>query len=81
MPLSLPKRLTDPRAPALAALLLALILRTWLVLAWPENYAFDGFQRWAGRDHLLVREWLPLTQSVVWVVHREGGGVVAMKLA
>jgi hypothetical protein len=81
MPLSLPKRLTDPRAPALAALLLALILRTWLVLAWPENYAFDGFQRWAGRDHLLVRDWLPLTQSVVWVVHRAGGGVVAMKLA
>jgi len=49
----------------LSAFSVAFGARLAVVLLTPIPYAFDAFQRWAGRDHLLVRDWLPLTQSLV----------------
>lgn len=65
----------------LVAFVVALLPRLALMWQVPEIYGFDGYQRWAGRDHLLVRDWLPATQSVIWAVTRLGGGPVAAKLA
>lgn len=49
----------------LCAFAVAFGARVAVVLLTPIPYAFDAFQRWAGRDHLLVRDWLPLTQTLV----------------
>jgi hypothetical protein len=47
----------------------------------PANYSFDGFQRWAGRDHVLVQAWLPVTQAVIALVSAAGGGVIPTRIA
>ena len=36
-----------------------------LIVLYPGIFAFDGFQRWAGRAHFLIRDWLPATQSLI----------------
>lgn len=38
----------------------------------PDVFAFDGFQRWAGRDHLLIRDWLPATQLIIFISAKLG---------
>ena len=44
---------------------MALISRLALIFLYPGIFAFDGFQRWAGRTHFLIRDWLPATQSLI----------------
>ncbi len=67
--------------PALAAFVLGLTSRLVLIAGWPGNYSFDAFQRWGGRDHLLVQSWLPATQSVIYAVAGLGGDVLAARIA
>ena len=68
-----------PWAAPLACLLVALALRLLLVALVPGNWHYDGYQRWAGRDHLVVQVWLPATQLLVWVVAKLGGGLMALR--
>lgn len=63
------------------ATVLAFAARVWLVLRFPNNFAFDGWQRWSGREHLLVQDWLPAVQAVIFVVAKLGGGVQVTRLA
>lgn len=65
----------------LVAFLLALGARLALLRATPLPFAFDAFQRWAGRDHLLVRDWLPATQAVIGGVAALGGSHDAARAA
>ena len=58
-----------------------LAVRWALIAAYPENYSMDAYQRWGGRHHLLVQDWLPATQSVVWMVAKLGGGIDTMRIA
>lgn len=57
---------------AAAAFALALAWRVALVLAYPGNYAFDGLQRWSGREHVLVQSWLPALQALLVVCDAVG---------
>lgn len=61
--------------PAAVAFFASLAWRACILVLWPTAYAFDGYQRWAGRDHLLVQDWLPATQSIIWLVATLGGGI------
>ena len=36
----------------------------------------DAYQRWGGRAHLLVQDWLPATQTMVWGMASLGGGIM-----
>jgi hypothetical protein len=54
--------------------------RAALIGAVPSNYSFDGFQRWAGRSHLLVQDWLPLTQSILVGNEALGGDLSSARL-
>ena len=56
-------------------------VRWALIAAYPENYSMDAYQRWGGREHVLVQDWLPVTQGLVWAVAKLGGGIDAMRLA
>ncbi len=67
--------------PAAVAFGVTLALRLGLLAAFPGNYSFDGFQRWAGRDHVLVQAWLPVTQLVIAGVAALGGGVLSARVA
>ena len=58
---------------ALSAFGVALAARLALIAATPTPFAFDAFQRWAGREHVLVRDWLPATQVVIDLVAALGG--------
>lgn len=77
--MSAPDRAIGPAA--LAVALTALVARVAVITRWPDPYAFDAYQRWAGREHLLVKDWLPATQAVIWAVAGLGGGVEAARLA
>jgi hypothetical protein len=59
----------------------ALVLRLVLLAQYAGNYSFDGFQRWAGRDHVLVQAWLPATQAVINAVAALGGGIIEARVA
>lgn len=73
---TLPARVRDVvGGPIVLATALAFLARVWLVLRFPNNFAFDGWQRWAGREHVLVQDWLPTVQAVIFVVAKLGGGV------
>lgn len=61
--------------PLLLALVAGVAARVWLILRFPNNFAFDGWQRWAGRDFVLVQDWLPVVQAVIVAVAHAGGGV------
>jgi hypothetical protein len=63
------------------ALISALGVRLVLIHAYPDNFSMDGYQRWAGREHLLVQDWLPATQAIVHTVASLGGGVEQMRWA
>jgi hypothetical protein len=57
-----------------------LLVRALLIVSVPVNFSFDGFQRWAGREHLLVQVWLPLTQSIVAAAVAGGAGIEGTRL-
>lgn len=70
----------NARVAALTAFVLGWGVRIFLVLRWPVPYSFDGFQRWAGRDHLLIQDWLPFTQTIIWGVTRLGADLSATRI-
>lgn len=67
--------------PPVVAFFASLSWRGCILVLWPTAYAFDGYQRWAGRDHILVQDWLPATQSVIWLVASLGGGIREGRIA
>lgn len=78
---SLPGRYRDLLThPVALATAFALVARIWIILRFPNNYAFDGWQRWAGREHVLVQDWLPVVQLVIFVVAKLGGGVQVTRI-
>lgn len=64
--------------PPVAAFVWGMLARLWVIWLFPANYSFDAYQRWAGRDHVLVQGWLPATQSLVWAVAQLGGGLTTL---
>ena len=68
-------------SPTAVGFLLALAVRLVIIGSAPWNFSFDGYQRWAGRVHLLIQDWLPATQSILWLVSSAGGGVLATRIA
>lgn len=58
-----------------------LAVRLVLIVTHPDNYSMDAYQRWGGRHHLLVQDWLPATQSVVWLSTALGGSILAMRIS
>ena len=58
----------------------ALICRLISMWYFPEPHQFDGYQRWAGRDHLYVQVWLPATQLWVWLIAKLGGTLLVLRL-
>ena len=52
----------------------------WLPAAVAMAVAFDGYQRWAGRDHILVQDWLPVTQALIWLTAQLGGDIYVGRL-
>ena len=64
-----------------AAFGLALAARVGLIATHPTMYSMDAYQRWGGRAHILVQDWLPATQSIVWLTDAVGGGQIAVRLA
>jgi hypothetical protein len=65
----------------LAVFIVELAVRLALIHSYPDNFSMDAYQRWGGREHLLVQDWLPATQSIIWLVSAMGGGVLAMRVA
>ena len=55
-------------------------VRVALILTYPDNYSMDAYQRWGGREHLLIQDWLPATQSLIWFVDLLGGGILMMRM-
>ena len=66
---------------ALVAFVLALLARVGLIATHPTMYSMDAYQRWGGRAHLFVQDWLPATQSIVWLTDIVGGGQIATRVA
>jgi len=62
------------------AILIGLGIRLALIWTYPDNFSMDGYQRWAGREHLLVQDWLPATQSVIHAISWLGGGILQMRI-
>lgn len=67
-------------APWLGAVV-AFLLHVLCIRVYPWNFAFDGYQRWAGRDQILVQGWLPVTQTVIWGVYQIGGQLTETRIA
>ncbi len=66
--------------PSAVAAVVAFVWRVALIQFAPVAYSFDGYQRWAGRDHILVQDWLPVTQFLIWLTARLGGDIHAGRL-
>ncbi len=66
--------------PASFALLFGFAARVAIITAWPAAFSNDGYQRWAGREHLLVQDWLPATQAIIDLVALAGGNVLAARV-
>ena len=66
---------------ALVAFGLALGARLSLIATHPTMYSMDAYQRWGGRAHILVQDWLPATQFIVWITDTLGGGHLAVRVA
>jgi len=64
----------------LAVFAIELAVRLVLLSSYPENYSMDAYQRWGGREHILIQGWLPATQSLIWLTASLGGGLFAMRL-
>jgi hypothetical protein len=63
--------------PPVLSAVFAFAWRIVLIQLAPTAYSFDGFQRWGGRDHVLVQDWLPATQAFIWLTAQAGGGIYA----
>ena len=57
-----------------------LAVRLALLEAYPDNYSMDAYQRWGGREHILIQGWLPATQFLIWLGASLGGGIIAMRV-
>lgn len=68
-------RLLRTVPPPLVAFLWSMGARLWLLYLFPWNYSFDAYQRWGGKEHLLVQGWLPAAQAVLWLVDKAGGTI------
>ncbi|MDP2311794.1 MAG: hypothetical protein Q8P41_02740 [Pseudomonadota bacterium] len=66
--------------PALASFGAALAVRLLLLARFPDNIGLDGFQRWAGRDWLLVQGWLPGPQALIWAADALGFDVLGARV-
>ena len=58
----------------------AFLVRIFVIGIWPDGHQFDAYQRWAGREHLYVQVWLPVTQSLVWMVGKLGGTPLILRV-
>jgi hypothetical protein len=65
---------------SLVVFAIELLARVALILTYPDNYSMDAYQRWGGREHLLIQDWLPATQSLIWIVDTLGGGIFMMRI-
>ncbi len=65
----------------LAVFVVQLAVRLALIVTYPDNYSMDAYQRWGGRHHLLVQDWLPATQSVLWITALFDGSIATMRIA
>jgi hypothetical protein len=63
-----------------AVFVIELAVRLAVIQAHPENFSMDAYQRWGGREHLLVQDWLPATQFFVWATAALGGGIMTMRI-
>ena len=72
--------LPTPWLPAVVAVFATFAWRAFLLHVAPVAYSYDGYQRWAGRDHILVQSWLPVTQSIIWVTAQFGGDLATGRL-
>lgn len=59
----------------------AFAARAAVVLQSPVAFSFDGFQRWAAREHFLVQDWLPATQALIVALAPLGLGPTRLGLA
>ena len=66
---------------AVVAFGVALAARLGLIATHPTMYSMDAYQRWGGRAHILVQDWLPATQSIIWMTDTLGGGQLAVRVA
>lgn len=66
--------------PAATATVVAFVWRVVLVEFAPVAYSYDGYQRWAARDHILVQDWLPATQVIIWITAQLHGDIYAGRL-
>jgi hypothetical protein len=55
-------------------------VRLALIATHPTHFSMDAYQRWGGRAHLLIQDWLPATQTMVWGVASLGGGIIATRV-
>jgi len=69
-----------PWLPPVVALFVTFFWRVVLIQIAPVPYSFDAYQRWAGRGHILVQDWLPATQTLIWATARLGGNLLAGRL-
>lgn len=67
-------------AAALAAFVVGFVARATAVFAFPSNYSFDSYQRWAAREHILVQDWLPGAQFFLHTMHRAGLSLLECRL-
>jgi hypothetical protein len=68
-------------AAAVTAFVLGLATRILVVHSYPANFSFDSYQRWAGREHVLVQDWLPGAQVLLHLLHRADFSLVESRLA
>ncbi len=78
-PASSPPPLPAAVAPWVAGAL-AFVAHLIILQVFPYNFAYDGFQRWGARDHILVQSWLPFTQVIIWGVSRFSEDLLLLRL-
>lgn len=61
------------------AFLTQTLVRFFLIWNYPHNFALDAFQRWAGKEHLLIRDWLPATQLFIYISNSLGFGIMGTR--
>lgn len=66
--------------PVATAFVAALVVHLMLLWGFPDNIGLDGFQRWAGRDWLLVQGWLPGHQALIWAADALGLELFGVRL-
>src|SRR5215471_294574 len=58
----------------------ALLVRLWLILAFPIVYGGDSLLRLINRDHILISYQLPLLQLLIWALTRFFTSVLSVRL-